>query len=317
MSLITGSTNTDGSGSAANLTVENGHEIDLSEYTTYESDNGGYRWTIVDGNTTVSMDADHHGYYDLRFTNTAEWNAEGQKEISVDMIDFASEIGHGGYDAITINNYVDVNLHTVDINHQGPLYYYIEGAKRGTLDFSDDVSVLVRIDAQSNGASWGNLFEVTGSRGYDEIQIRGGEDTQYTEFSIDLGAGNDEFSSTLTDAIYASQTRFVDGGEGTDTIHVYNNESTDTIADVDFINFEIIDGDDYDITLTEYVLTNNGTEDEPLIVETTGELDFAGDVDSITASESDYDEGFYEVSVDYGDTSYTIITNAIDEAWLA
>ncbi len=317
MSIITGATNTDGSGSAANLTAENGHEIDLTYYTDHEHNDGGSWWNYVDGDTTVYLAVSHYAYQTGIITNTAEWNAEGQKEISVDLADL--EWGGGAGNIITISNFVDVNLHAVDLHNGGILVYTIEGAKRGTLDFSESGGLLdLTIEAKSNGASWSNLFEVTGSTHNDDVTITGDSDSQYTEFSIDLGTGDDEFASTLADAIYASQTRFVDGGEGTDTIRVYNNESTDTIADVDFINFEVLKNYNEDpITLTEYVLANNGSEDEPLIVDIEGELDFAGDVDSITASESDYDEGFYEVTVDYGDTSYTIITNSIDEAWLA
>ncbi len=322
-SLITGSSNTDGTGGAENLTVENGHEIDLSHYTDYQEDLGGWKGTIIDGNTTIVNEFDHHGYYKFSITNTADWNDDGQKEISVDMEDFAYQIDDSQGTNITIDNFVDVNFHAVDIDCSGELFYTFEGIKRGTIDFSDNTERSnIVIHTQSNGASWGNTVEVTGSEYTDIVSISGYEGTEYTEFSVDLGGGNDEFSSYLDPAKSADQTRFVDGGDGVDTISLHDTEAG-TLAEVDFVNFEIITANDYELTLNEYVLSHNGTQDAPLIVEGAAELNFSGDVESITATEYDYvndhgvhKDGYYEVTVDYDDASYTIISDNVDDAWL-
>ncbi len=327
-SLITGSTNTDGSGSAENLTVENGHEIDLSHYTTFDDQgNSEGAWTIVDGDTTVADRFNRYGDHETSITNTADWNNDGEKEIFVDTADYEHYVQStlNTNLSLTIENYVDVNLHTTYLENTGELQFRIEGAKRGTIDLSDGRSGGVQLDivAQSNGPSWGNMFEVTGSSGSDRVAIGGKEGTEYTEFSMDLAAGDDWFTASVLNApASASQTRFVDGGDGVDTISIHDTEAG-TLAEVDFVNFEIISANEHELTLNEDVLSHNGTQDAPLIVENTTELNFAGDVESITAKEYDYvndhgvhKDGYYEVTVDYDDASYTIISDNVDDAWL-
>ncbi len=328
-SLITGSTNTDGTGSAANLTVENGHEIDLDHYTTFDDyGNTDGKWTIVDGDTTIEDSFNRYGDNRVSITNTADWNDDGEKEISIDTADF-DFLNDSDY--LTISNYVDVDLRVADIDHNGELMINIEGTKRGTIDLSDnDGASELSIAAKSNSDHWGNMFKVTGSNYQDSVSIgTGGNDgTQYTEFSMDLAGGDDTFSCTLYSAKSDSQTRFVDGGEGVDTITVCSTESgnhSDTVTDVDFVNFEIINARYVDnLILNEDILEKNGTEDSPLTVKNATEIDFAGDVESISAVETDYinehgrpEDGYYEVTVDYADASYTVITDSVDDSWLA
>lgn len=322
-SLITGSSNTDGSGSAENLTVENGHEIDLAQrLDVSESDgHGNGENVLIDGNTTID-DKYGENAHNLSITNTAVWNDDGQKEISVDTADFASYLHYSSESKIIIDNFVDVNLHVSDMNVEGIVTYEIDGAKRGTIDVSDSDDLnIVEINAQSNNDHWGNEFEIIGSDSRDQITLSTSENggTEYTEFSVDLGGDDDSFSYNLEAAKSDSQTRYVDGGEGIDTISIYNAEGG--TPGFDFVNFEMITTGHYDITLTEEVLQNNGTEESPLIVKCSGELDFDGDVENITVTDSDYSDytqqDFYEVTVDYADASYTVIINNVDDAWLA
>ncbi len=323
-SLITGSTNTDGTGSAENLTVDNGYDIDLSqEYTTFtDFGNGEGQWTIVDGDTTLADKYNRYGDHHSSITNTGDWNGDGQKEISIDTADF-EYLDNTNNDFLTIENFVDVNLHLSDFDHNGELQITILDAKRGTIDLSDHTgNTQLHIGVHSNNANWSNMFEVIGSASGDDVSIGGRGVSQYTEFSMDLAGGDDSFSCTLDAAKSADQTRFVDGGEGVDTIYIYNTESgIDTMADVvDFVNFEIINARYTDnLTLTEEVLEKNGTEESPLIVLEATEIDFAGDVESISAVETDYinEDGYYEVTVDYADASYTVITDSVDDSWLA
>ncbi len=287
---------------------------------------GACEWTIVDGDTTLADYWSRYGSHSSSITNTGDWNDEGQKEISVDTADFTDYYHGSSQDSIDINNYVDVNLHVTDMDTTGGVIYRIEGAKRGTVDLSDShtVNTLYISSIHSNNANWGNMFEITGSEQMDHVSISGiSAGTQYTEFSVDLKGGDDTFSAGLNDATSASQTRFVDGGDGVDTLYM-NDSDAGLLTDFDFVNFEIIRAGDGNVTLDEDNLVHNGTQDSPLIVAGAAELNFVGDVESISAVETDYineygqhEDGYYEVTVDYADASYTVITDNVDDAWLA
>ena len=324
-SLITGSSNTDGSGGAENLTVENGHEIDLEQGWVIDDPNPyDTDAHLTDGDTTITTSEDEagNGLHDIDITieNTGEWNDDGQKELSVDTDDAAHYLNGAGSASITIENFVDVNLHATDTGSWTGVTYVIEGAKRGTIDFSDSTDKTnsndLDIIAHSNGDHWDNTFEITGSENSDHFSISGDSSTQYTEFSVDLGAGRDTFSVDVAAANSSVTTRFVDGGEGFDTLTITGDIEE---LGIEFVNFERIHGSSGDslatVTLNENVLTHNGSEDAPLIVENAA-VEFTGDIESISATESDYGNNYYDVTVNYDDASYTVITDHIDQDWL-
>ncbi len=329
-SLITGSSNTDGTGGAENLTVENGHEIDLEQGWVVDSDDQYGRTShLDDGLTTIEVIDNHSGHglddIDISIVNTGEWNDDGLKELSVDSQDAAHYLNSQETGDITIENFVDVNLHVADTGTWSGTNYHIEGAKRGTIDFSDSTDVYsdnyLDITAQSNGDHWGNTFDIIGSEHSDHFSISGDSSTQYTEFSVDLGAGRDSFTAGVAAANSSVTTRFVDGGDGTDTLYVKGD--TEDLG-IEFVNFEKIHGPSGDslvtVTLDENVLAHNGSADAPLIVYDAA-VEFTGDIESISATESDYSDvishnDFYEVTVNYDDASYTVITDHIDQDWL-
>ncbi len=114
-SLITGSSNTDGTGGAENLTVENGHEIDLEQGWVVDSDDQYGRTShLDDGLTTIEVIDNHSGHglddIDISIVNTGEWNDDGLKELSVDSQDAAHYLNSQETGDITIENFVDVNL---------------------------------------------------------------------------------------------------------------------------------------------------------------------------------------------------------------
>ncbi len=368
MEVIVGTTNTDGSGSAANLTADNGTEITsdmLTEKRTESHEEGSYYFTYSEGyytddfyvqQVTGSNRFSSGEFNPLTIVNTAEWNADGLKEVLVS--------GSGATLDVRVENFVDVAiyLHTdeegdsdyrqvyededgEDIDYPGvDDYITVLYAKRGVIDTTtlgdEDGEGTEYIDnimiyPKSNGSSWSNLFEVTTGNGDDEVcfigiyddtdydgdgvddgyfMTRSGDEVElddsskWTEFTVDLGMGDDLFQYSLAEAASSSQVRYVDGGEGLDTINLYRDT-----ADLDFSNIEYItntsDEDVITLTISEEQLAENENLGVHDIL-----LEFSDDYDSITATETS--NNHYTVTVTYDDASYTISTNVLDSDWL-
>ncbi len=342
-SIIIGSSNTNGSGSAANLTPDNGQLITLepSEY------NNDYYWEYYYSDDLVY--ADLYGTQrgeTLYVENLAEWNAEGVKEISIESgTDYDT---YNYLDDIIIDGFVDVNIRLDDHTDIGAdhLYVDIDSAKRATIDTSElvfhhedgtvsDMNNYISISVTSNSASWSNLFSIKTGAGEDTVDLyerSSDSGSQWTEFDIDLGDGTDHFYFDISAAASSRQTRNVDGGEGTDYLYLYRN-----MEDVDFTNFEVVAAyyptRNYDITLDESLLANNHGADEGLIVANL-DVRFSDDYDDLQVSElteqqalyitntmedfylSRVDvEDFQAVTLTYGDDTYTMFTNETELAW--
>ncbi len=140
----------------------------------------------------------------------------------------------------------------------------------------------------------------------EEVELD--DSSKWTEFTVDLGMGDDLFQYSLAEAASSSQVRYVDGGEGLDTINLYRDT-----ADLDFSNIEYItnmsDEDVITLTISEEQLAENESLRVHDIL-----LEFSDDYDSITATEAYND--YYTVTVTYDDASYTITTNVLDSDWL-
>ncbi len=324
MSVIVGATNTDGTGSAANLTKDNGEWIDLNQTPTYQNNQGmGGNWRIEQGNVTVSSSWDHYGQTNTSFTNTGVWNEAGLKEIYIDSDDM--EKVDGNYLFFTIKNFVDVYLNfSEDLSISNFSMIDIIDAKRGDIDTTalNDQTTL-NITPYSNGASWSNLFNVTTGDYADRVTFYTqrsdyeGNTSQWTEFDVSLGGGNDTFIYSLSAAASDEQTRYVDGGEGVDTLYWYTNSD-----DLTFVNFEYVytyAGQSRSLSLNQTILDNNNADEAGLTV-VNFDLEFSDEYDSIAATaeldDSGNETGYYSVVVTYDDDTYTVISNHIDDDWL-
>ncbi len=361
MTIIVGTTNTDGSGSAANLTAENGLEITEDMFNenpnavSWEDSDGYYSYEDTQGyysNDFYFQITSNRNSVSYTIENTSEWNADDLKEIYITNV-------YTSTGTLTIENFVDVYLapyqnqsgsydvtEDEDFNYVGGNIYWILYAKRGVIDTTsegDEINYFDRvlIVPKSNGDSWSNLFDITTGSGNDTVAMIGSycsdydydidTSSTYTEFTIDLGADNDEFRYSLEVANSNDQLRYVDGGTGTDLIALYRDTS-----DLDFDNFEIITNysdSDVTLTITEEQLADNASSDEGLIIDAV-DIEFAEDYDAIVVSEltdaqveyieQQYDEiwestdtdDYYAVTVTYGDNTYTLLTNDVDSDWL-
>ncbi len=350
--LIYGSSNTNGSGSAANLTPENGTEVvweyDPEGSETYHRSNWEYITDQVRGHIS-----DVNGYYmALNFDNVGEWNDDGVKELHIDSdLPNANDIN-----SMYVSKFVDVDI---DIGTMAAAPYELGSesyflfdsaldidvqfridvlnAKRGHIDASQsnqDVGVL--INPESNGDSWSNLFEVETGSGNDAVTFEsffdGGDSlhvqpsSEWTEFNVSMAEGDDTFIYSIHQANNDAMTRFVDGGEGFDTLALHRDSD-----DIEFSGFELItvDGDGEEIVtlaMDQELLEDNSSSEQGLILDSV-EVELTDDYTSIevadlSQAQSDYLSGhdldsseFAAVTVTYGDDSYTLLTNEVSDAW--
>ncbi len=323
MTVIVGSSNTDGRGSASSLTPENGLELNM-EYTRYEGswdgNGGGIHYNDRYDDIFISKSWDHYGYERIEFTNIAEWNHQGLKEISIN--DDGLALVSGQYGDMYVGNFVDVSLTlTRDLSEETGSSVVISGAKRGEIDVSElNDGVDMFILPQSNGPSWSNLFTVSTSNSSDSLDFYSDsldQGSHWTEFDVSLNGGNDYFSHRLDASSSSQQMRYVDGGDGIDTLNVYKNPD-----DLSFSNFEIIEGQgDYTLTLDEQLLSGNNADTAPLTVNDLS-IEFAEGYDYLYATydqvhDDPYegDEIEYTVVVSYDDTAYYVLTDSLNEGW--
>lgn len=322
MTLIVGTTNLDGTGSASNLTADNGTVIDIGDSNSFQNVlNEEWGSELILDNIEIDKGGDHYGSLSVLIYNTAEWNAEGMKEIYLDsnfteMAMATLDCYQGG---ISIYNFVDVYINFSDPDTFGDYSWNIGvniyGAKRGDIDLSSlDISLTwLNIVPYSNGDSWSNMFTVTMGDSDDYVTFTSSnyaytsDATQWTEFDVSLNGGDDTFTYALDAAASSDQTRYVDGGDGDDTLELETDSGI-----LDFANFESIENgsdDDLTVTLSEDLLEANSE-----LTITDLDIEFSDDYDSITVEETDSD--YYTVTVVYDDESFTLSTNVINDDWL-
>ncbi|SDG80266.1 hypothetical protein SAMN04488136_1032 [Vibrio xiamenensis] len=331
--VVFGETNTDGTGSAANLSETNGESIGLLDW---QFDSIAYFLHdnfVYEGENIYASIQNVDLTFALDVTNNAEWNQTGLKEVSVTDGQLQND---GEFSQINISGFVDVHIDSSDMIEWLPDYEVLDisvyEAKRGAIDVTGVTNdVHIEITPYSNGEGWSNTFSVATGEGDDHISFDAfinpnrlaASTSRWTEFDVNLGSGDDTFYYALTDAELAGAKRLVEGGEGFDTLTL----STDT-DDLSFSDFELV-------TCT----SNSGVSlsvDSDLLAENASELgfilddvsaQFSDDYTSIEVadlsqaqsnylSEHDLDSSeFAAVTVTYGDESYTLLTNEVSDAW--
>ncbi|WP_367990189.1 hypothetical protein AB2S62_16450 [Vibrio sp. NTOU-M3] len=295
MSIIIGTTNTDGTGSSVDLDENNG---------TYINDDSSLTWN-EDG-VTVESDNEDHSKIDSITINSDEWNKEGYKEANLN-----SEATY-----IDINNVVDVNIVNNTASHFSEIN--VMNVKRGQVDTSNGVSNdVINVGVKSNSDSWSNHFDINSGHGNDEITMTGIEGSQYTSFSIDAGKGNDTVDvSGMAYASSADKERHIEGGKGFDTL-ITNGDDTIT-----FEGFEVVQGTGFDQTLTldSDALAANYKPGFGLVVSDI-DVEFSDDVTMVESHDLgmkqvnylermglDSDD-YHQVNVVSDGVEYTILTN--------
>ncbi len=163
MNIIFGETNTDGTGTASDLTTENGHKFDIENVTLDTSDPFQFVAFQEIGNVMLEYTNTYYGYVTTKITNNGEWNASGVKEVSIeyfgpDSDDAFSIVANNSL--IKIENFVDVNINLEGhmqssdyYDYDGEFWLEIYNAKRADIDTSDfDANTIIKISTQSNGA---------------------------------------------------------------------------------------------------------------------------------------------------------------------
>ncbi len=272
-SVLLGTTNTDGSGSSVNLTVEN---ASLS--------------LLGDGSVTqdgASMTHTTNDDYSETYVAVSSWNQDGYKEVKISNAD----------DALTINGVVDVDINNtsssgVDIE--------ISSAKRGQIDTAcgdDNIDITVF----SNNDHWVNDFVIDTGAGNDSLVMTDSQNSSFTSLEIDMGRGNDSVDvAGLSLPSSSSVTREIDGGDGFDILAL----SAD--SKVDFANFESIQGvGEVELSLSgELLAANDGVRG---LVFSDVDLTFTEDVCSISIDSLSWCENSYLDSLGLGADDYIAV----------
>ena len=304
MSAIVGTTNIDGTGSASNLTAENGDVLDLTFGFT-----GSYMGDIQtrqQGLVEIYDSWDHYGIGEDRIENIGEWNQQGVKELYID-----SSAGFGGnqYGTLTLKNFVDLYLElSSDLSEPGwaSSDINIYDIKRGEIDLSSlEGESDVYIEVYSNSANWSNLFTITGSEQSDYLTMQAVAGTRWTEFNIDLSAGDDSFKCILAGAESSSQLRYVDGGDGSDTLIATH------INDIDFENFETLINASIStqtLSIDQQLLANNASANNGLWLDGFN-IEFSDEFDDIDVST--LSTGKYKIVATYDDEQYLLYSDTV------
>ncbi|WP_367989415.1 hypothetical protein AB2S62_19440 [Vibrio sp. NTOU-M3] len=296
MSIIFGTTNTDGTGSSSNLNTDNGFVVDGNIY----DENG-----VQVGHMEVGDN------FENIVINSNEWNGSTSKEVKLDTT--ATNI--------TINNFVDADItNTSDVDTQISLM----NAKRGQIDTTGGTSSdSIQIGVTANNDLWSNMFEVSTGEGNDTVTMANVENSLWAEFNINTGEGNDEIDvSLLSLSANESQMRHVDGGEGLDTL-VTNGDSNLTFEGIEIVVGEG-NGAGSALEVDTDLLANNDDMGLGLIISNI-DVEMGSDIVAYQAHELSAEQasyldqegfdasGFVEVSIFGADgEEYTILTDDAD-----
>ncbi|WP_104403116.1 hypothetical protein [Vibrio penaeicida] len=257
ISSFLGTTNVDGTGNASNLSDINATQSVVGINSSVQ--NGVTAEHAPDASKSVSLYSD-------------TWNKQGYKEAKVE----------GESQSVTISNFVDVDVTLT--NHDGSTVI-IENAKRGDITTGNGADS-ISISAYSNNANWSNLFTIDSGAGNDHIVLTHSYNSQFTEFEISAGSGDDIVDISAlnkpnarierpSDATYEEifggfgddpMTRTVDGGSGFDILKLGNgrNEYSNIGNHVMYSNFEAIigSGENSGLILNNEMLTLNDAANE-------------------------------------------------------
>jgi hypothetical protein len=291
-----GTTNTDGTGSATNLSA--------AVATATLSGSGVYQ---------TDVDMFNAGFGSMTYAYVDVWNKIGYKEVQI----------NNDSDFLLIKNFVDVAI--TNTNNNGAVIDVID-AKRGNITTADGDDT-IEITTFSNSASWSNTFNIDSGAGNDSITLTASTkvptgyttaNSQYTSFNIDAGAGNDTIDvSGLSAPVSSAVSRMVDGGDGLDTLTLSGDDS------VSFSNFEVVIGSERNfgtsITVDSALLASNASEFG--LVFSNVDVNFSSDADfavssMLTTDQSDYLDSlgldasdYVSVTAHIADASYTVFTD--------
>lgn len=279
--VYVGTTNTDGTGTSANLTEENATNVQTGE-------------GQVNTDGVIISELDLESDASSAFTSIEEWNAEGYKEVSIDS----------DAEAVIVDNFVDVDIN----NGADGSYILVNDAKRGqitTADGDDEIS----IDVYSNNEGWVNAFTINSNAGDDSVVMADSQNSQLTSVAVHAGTGDDLVDlSHLNgpDNSIIDVTRSVDGGEGNDTL-VFSGENS-----VAFTNVEVVQGAESTLlTLTDSVLAGNHSADSGLVL-TNIDVSF-GDSVSYEVEEMSDEQSAYLESLELSSDEFTALTVTTDD----
>jgi hypothetical protein len=277
-----GTTNTDGTGSATNLSasVATASLIDFGS-------------TSIDSSQLYNIDIPHGQTVTVLSVDT--WNKTGFKEAQV----------HNDSDIVIIDNFVDVDINNT--NTEGS-EIYVYNAKRGNITTSDGDDT-IEIGVYSNSSDWTNTFTIDSGAGNDSILMTNVQNSKYTSFDIDAGSGNDKVDVSDLSSPYASSvSRLVDGGEGIDTLVISDNS-------VSFSNFEVVVGSESDfstsIAITSDLLASNASDFG--LVFSNLDLSFSSDLEFDTTSILSTEQSDYLDSLGFDASDYASLTTYIDD----
>jgi len=277
--ILTGETNTDGTGSSVNLSLDNATLSLIGDGSVTQ-----------DGVILTHSTSCHSSSTDV-YSNV--WDENGYKEVKIDSND----------DSITVKNIVDVDIN--NHSHSGVDIDLIN-VKRGEID-TDCGNDHIDIGVYSNNTLWSNDFDIHTGSGNDTVNMNDVLNTQNTSFNIDLGCGNDSLDvSGLATEGNLDVTRYADGGNGLDTL-IFSGQDT-----VEFDNFEVVTGDNNaSLTVGSDLLAANDSSWHGLVL---SNIDVNFD-DSVTVSHIDdtsWCDSHYLTSLglDADDYSSLIVTDS-------
>ncbi len=257
--VYTGSTNLDGSGSAANL-----NNVDAYAQLT----NSGS--VVVDGSVLSTIDIG--SIASVTSVTVDNWNQAGFKEVQVN-----SEADNK---FIFVENFVDVDINATGEN----AHVVVSDAKRGEITTGEGNDT-VFVSVNSNGGmntNWANHFEIDTGAGNDHIVMTDSNLSNFTSLDINAGSGDDVVNiSGLSNAFshYSDVTREIEGGEGNDAIFV-SGEVNGSEHAVSLSGFEAIIGvGDASVNVTSDLLENNYFDVPEGFDDVTGELLVLSDID--------------------------------------
>jgi hypothetical protein len=277
-----GTTNTDGTGSATNLSV--------SAATASLIDFGS---TSVDGSQLYNIDIPHGQTVTILSVDT--WNKAGFKEAQI----------HNDSDIVIVDNFVDVDI---DNTNTSGSEIYLYNSKRGNITTSDGDDT-IEIGVYTNNSGWVNKFTIDSGAGNDSILMTNVQNSKYTSFDIDVGSGNDKVDVSGLSSPYASSvSRLVDGGEGIDTLVISDSS-------VSFSNFEVVVGSKSDfgtsIAITSDLLASNASDFG--LVFSNIDVSFASGFEFDAPSMLSADQAHYLDSLGLDTADYVSLTTHVDD----
>ncbi|CAH0529072.1 hypothetical protein [Vibrio hippocampi] len=302
--ILAGTTNTDGTGSATNLSLDNADiylvgegEIIQDDIVVIQSDEDGGSTYVVP--TFWNKDATGFGYKEVKVTND-------------DAVVFVA-----GVVDVDINNCYNYGSQITVVD-----------AKRGEIHTGkgDDT---INVTILSNNTLWSNHFEIDTGKGSDTITLQAFQNSQNTSYTIDAGRGHDVIDvaslSPASDDPSLDIVRSVDGGRGLDALLLGDTQNTT------FSNFEALIGNGTtSLMIDESMLENNGSKwlglviancdiefSDGLSVESVSaslssvETQFVDSFDSIALSLAKTAADFSVVEINNGDQSYSLLVDDI------